>query len=149
MAASGSEEERWPRAGETPFIQAPRKGSLPAASLGLGEVRFCNFSLKLGVSHRCSNRTPYPGSRSCSPTELLPRAPAEHWEAAGGAQSHSPGKSLNRTLLVLSPPLKNLTRFDTDMYNHKIKDFSVNYDEWLSVYPWRVAGQRTLAPLQG
>lgn len=46
MTASGSEKGQWPRAGDTPFIQALRKGSPPAASLGLGKVRFCNISLK-------------------------------------------------------------------------------------------------------
>lgn len=57
-------------------------------------------------------------------------------------------KLLSRTLLVLPPPLKNLMRFDTGMRNHKMKDFSVNYDEWLSVCPKRVAGQCTPAPPQ-
>lgn len=46
MAASGLEKEQWPRAGDMPFIQTLWKGSPPAASLGLGKVRFCNISLK-------------------------------------------------------------------------------------------------------
>lgn len=80
--------------------------------------------------------------------ELLPRGTDR---ALGGCSRCSEPFTwllLSRTLLLLPPPLKNLMRFDTGTCNHKIKDFSVNYDEWLSVCPKRVAGQCTPAPPQ-
>lgn len=83
MAASGSEKEQWPWAGDTPFIQALRKGSPPAASPGLGKVNFCNISLKVENWSLLFKLNPIPGQ-----LELLTnRAAAEgHRQSTGRLQ---------------------------------------------------------------